>query len=151
MKVIQGFLFVKHIGLTGKKSTKSSKICNFGKILQCWKNLGMLWLQPLLHTHSCLCVSFGEAAIIILKKQEIFYTTNMKSETIIFLFGWTFDWAETGFNKFAHPLSKIHQKYLCQKLELLSTQNRYRGHQGGILKINCTPFKKGYCLIWSLV
>ena len=37
VKVIQRFWWAEYF----KKSTRSSQSCNFGKIFQCWKNLGM--------------------------------------------------------------------------------------------------------------
>ena len=41
VKVIQRFWYVQHVGILFLKSTRSSQSCNLGKILQCWKNLGM--------------------------------------------------------------------------------------------------------------
>ena len=74
-----------------KKPTRSSQSCNFGKILHCWKDLGMLqfsrffyWIlvTPTSHIkHAC----FSEAAIIKSMKLEIVNTTSSKSVTINFI------------------------------------------------------------------
>ena len=78
VKVIQRFLVCTTCGFNIlKKSTRSSQSYNFGKILQCWKNLGMLpssrflvwiflcqkvrqWLPPCV-LHGCShCLNFWQ-------------------------------------------------------------------------------------------
>ena len=41
LQVIWRFWCVQHVGLTWKRLTRSRQGCNFGKILQCWKNIFM--------------------------------------------------------------------------------------------------------------
>ena len=46
LKVIQRFCCVQHVDLTLQKLlSRSSQSCNFGKIIQRWKNVGMLLSQ----------------------------------------------------------------------------------------------------------
>ena len=56
VKVIQRFWYVQHAVLTYFKSTRSCQSSNFGKILQCWKNLGMFPSSRFWYTISFNCV-----------------------------------------------------------------------------------------------
>ena len=97
LKVIQRFWYVQHIRFIFKKknSIRSSQSFNLDKILWYWKNLGMLrfsrlgnqFLQPPLHTHSCLHVSFSKAAIFKSKAKQIVNLTILKTITTTFFFG----------------------------------------------------------------
>ena len=119
-----------------QKSTRSRQSCNFGKILQCWKNLGMLPSSRFWDTIFFNCVylrvSFSVGDIIISKEEEMFGPKILMMETTIFFFVWRVGcleaeqkpvWVETVEN------------YPARKLELLTPQNRYIGHQCGMWKI----------------
>ena len=101
------------------KSTRSSQSCNFSKILQCWKNLGMLpssrflvwiflcqkvrqWLPP--------CVLQGGSHCLTFWKRNI-QTKNLDDENDNIFFClkvWLFGgWAETSLNQFEQKLSKL--------------------------------------------
>ena len=100
------------------------------------------------HHHSCLRVSFNKAAIIKSKAKEFFNPKILKTVTTTFFWlkVWLFGWlAETSINKF---LAEFADTYLTPKLELLSPQNRYRGHQRWLMKDkrHTYCFRKG--LIW---
>ena len=120
LKVIQRFWCVQHVGLIFKKKpTRSNQSCNFGKILQFWKNLGMLpssrfWdtiFSTLFNTYVYRRVSFSAVDIIISKKEEILGPQFLMMVTTISFFYlkvWLFGgWAETSLNQFEQKLLKI--------------------------------------------
>ena len=121
VKVIQRFCYVQHVGLIFKKnkSTRRSQSFNFGEILQCWKNLGMLpssrflvciflcqtvrqWLPPCVPHGGSHCVTFWQRNIRSKNlddgNKNIFFCLK------VWLLG---GWAETSFNQFEQKLSKI--------------------------------------------
>ena len=126
---------------------RSSQSCHFGKILQCWKNLGMFpssrfWdtiFSTQFNTYVYHRVSFSAVDIIILKEEEIFSPKILMMETTIsFLSEGLAVWRQ-----------KLLKNYSARKLELLSPQIRYIIHQCGIWKImgKAIFFEKGYLSI----
>ena len=95
-------------------------------------------------------MSFSEVNIISSKEEEILNPKILMMVMTTSFFGWRFGclkdeqkpiWAETVYN------------YPAKKLELVSPQNRYKGHQGEKWKLKSTPFffKKRFLLMLSLV
>ena len=102
-----------------KKSTRSSQSCSFGKILQCWKNLGMFpssrfW--DIIFFNSVLHLCLPPCVLQRGRHHHIKARRNMWSKNLddgndniyfclkIWLFG---GWAETSLNQFEQELSKI--------------------------------------------
>ena len=124
MKVIQRFWYVQHVAEYFKNSTRSSQSCNFGKILQCWKNLGIFpssrfWyiFSTLFNTYVYRRVSFSAVAIIISKQQEIFGQKILMMETTISIFVWKFGCLEAEQKPAETSLS-----WNCQKLPCTETR-----------------------------
>ena len=115
-----------------KKSTRSSQSCNFGKILQCWKNLGMFsssrfWdiiFSTLFNTYVYRRVSFRAVDIIISKQEEICGPKILTMETTIFIFVWSLAVWRLSRNQFKPVWAETVKNYPAWKLELLSPQNR---------------------------
>ena len=120
MKVIRRFWYVQHVDLIyKKKSTRSSPNFNFGKILQCWKNLGILpsswflvwiFLRQKVRQWLPLCVLHGSSHCFTFWQRNI-QSKNLDDGNDNIFFGlkvWLFGgWAETSLNQFEQKLSKI--------------------------------------------
>ena len=124
--------------------------CNLGKLLQCWKILGMLpssrfeiqFFSTLFNTIYYLRVFFSAVTIVISKESEIFNHKFliMITKTFFLIEGqavWRMSQKQFWF---LIILRKKSVKNLPpRKLELLSPQNRYIGHQGSLWKIKGIP------------
>ena len=142
MTVIQRLWYVQQIGLLFKKFHQKQPMLQIGKILHCWKNLGMLrfsrfWDQVFattsLHTYLPPFV-LHQGSQYQIQGQTNFQPTNLEKRFINFLFllrVWLFGGLKVW--------SQIAENYPSQKLELLFPKNGYTCHQGVIWQIKGIP------------
>ena len=108
------------------KYNRSSLSCNFGKILLCWKNLGMLlsfrfWdtiFSTLFNTYVYRRVSFSAVDIIISKEEEIFGPTILMMVRQYLFFIWRFGCLEAEQKPVRTSLNRNCQKLSCTETRI---------------------------------